>query len=288
MKKILVTAATGHLGKAVVEFLLTRVPTGSISVLVRDAAKGEELKAKGVTLVKGDYSDSASLAAAFKGVDTLLFISSGTLEDRVGQHRNVIAAARACGVKHVIYTSVLRANEQTKFTPGIDHYHTEQALKAAGIPYTIFRNTFYAEVLPMLLGDALTSGLWFYAAGNARLNVASRGDMAEALANVLAAPAEHVNKVYEITSAKAYTFEEIATALSPIAGKTVTYTAISVDALRDGLVKAGVPAPYIPMSIGIAEAIAGNEFDVTDRALETLLKRKPADLAEYLPKVLKG
>ncbi len=288
MKKILVTAATGHLGGAVVDFLATRVPAGTVIVMVRDAAKADNLKAKGVAVRQGDYYDKASLVKAFEGIDTLLFISSGSLDDRLGQHLNVVEAARAKGVKHIVYTGVVRANPATRFTPGVDHYQTEEAIKQSGIPYTFFRNTFYIEVLPMLLGDALTSGQWYYAAGNARANFASRTDMAEALANVLVAPQGHVNKTYEITAAKAYTFEKLAEVLSTIAGKTVTYTSISFDALRDGLAKSGMPEAYVPMLVGMAEAIATGEFDIADPSLETLLKRKPVDVADYLPTLLKA
>ena len=149
---ILVTCATGHLGKATIDFLLKKVPAGSVAALVRDLSKAEELKSQGITLRMGDYSDPASLASAFRGVETLLLISSGTLEGRVQQHINAIDAAKANGVKHIIYTSVLRSNPDTKFTVGVDHYHTEEYLKKSGIAYTFFRNTFYTEVLPMFLG----------------------------------------------------------------------------------------------------------------------------------------
>ncbi len=165
---ILVTCATGHLGKATIDFLVKKVPAGSVAALVRDLSKAEGLKSLGVILRTGDYSDPASLATAFKGVETLLLISSGSMENRVQQHINAIDAAKANGVKHIIYTSVLRSNPDTKFTVGVDHYHTEEHLKKSGIGYTFFRNTFYTEMLPMFLGEALASGNWYYAAGRGK------------------------------------------------------------------------------------------------------------------------
>jgi NAD(P)H dehydrogenase (quinone) len=282
---ILITCATGHLGKTTIEFLSKRISAKSISVLVRDVAKGEALKAQGIALHSGDYSDYRSLVQAFKGIDTLLLISSGTLENRIKQHINAIDAAKENDVKHIVYTSVIRAHDKMKFIPGVDHYHTEEYLKASGIPYTIFRNTFYAEILPMLLGDALTSGEWHYAADEAKVNVASRTDMAEALANVLADPSEHKNKIYEITSGKSYAFAELAVILSTIANKLVRYTPITVEALKEGMRKGGVPEPHIPMMASIAEAIRENEVDLIDPALENLLQRKPEDLKDSLPKI---
>ena len=118
---ILVTAATGHFGTATIESLLKKnIPASQIAGLVRDEKKAADLAIKGITLRKGDYYDAASLQQAFQGIDTLVFISSGSLEDRVSQHRNVVNAAKASGVKHIIYTSVLKASGTLKFTAGID------------------------------------------------------------------------------------------------------------------------------------------------------------------------
>jgi NAD(P)H dehydrogenase (quinone) len=248
--------------------------------------KAATLSAKGITLRKGDYFDAASLQLAFKGIDTLVFISSGSIEDRVSQHKNVVDAAKASGVKHIIYTSVLKASETLKFTAGIDHYHTETFLKESGIPYTIFRNTFYIEVLPMFFGGALQSGQWYYAAGNAKANFAARADMAEAIANVAAAPAAHANKIYEIAGNQSYTFHEIAGVVSKAVGKTVSYIPIPINALKDGMKQAGVPEDHIPMYASIADAISAGEMDSDDRSLEKLLQRKPVTLEEYLPQLL--
>lgn len=284
---ILVTAATGHLGTATIDYLLkANVPASQIAGLVRDEQKAASLSTKGIALRKGDYFDAAALEKAFQGVDTLVFISSGSIEDRVSQHRNVVNAAKVSGVKHIIYTSVLKASETLKFFPGIDHYHTEAMLKQAGIPYTVFRNTYYIEVLPMLFGGALESGQWYYAAGNAKANFAARTDMAEALANVAANPAPHANKIYEITAGKSYSFHEIAGVLSKVVGKTVSYIPVPLEALKEGMKQAGVPEAYIPMYASIAEGISAGEMDAVDGSLENLLKRKPADLNEYLPKLL--
>jgi NAD(P)H dehydrogenase (quinone) len=284
---ILITAATGHLGTATIDYLLKKnIPASQIAGLVRDEKKAAALSAKGISLRKGDYHDAASLQQAFQGIDTLVFISSGSMEDRVGQHRNVVNAAKASGVKHIIYTSVLKASETLKFTAGIDHYHTETFLKESGIPYTVFRNTFYIEILPMLFGGALQSGQWFYAAGNAKVNMAARTDMAEAIANVAIAPAQHANKIYEIAGNQSYTFSEIAGVISKTVGKTVMYIPIPIDALKEGMKQAGVPEAYIPFYASIADAISAGELDSDDNSLEKLLQRKPVALEEYLPQLL--
>jgi NAD(P)H dehydrogenase (quinone) len=284
---ILVTAATGHLGKATIDNLLKKnVPASQVAALVRNAKKAEALAASGVVLRTGDYFDAQSLQQAFQGVNTLVFISSGSIEDRVKQHLNVIDAAKAAGVKHIIYTSILKSSESLKFLPAIDHFHTENALKQSGIAYTFFRNTFYMELLPMLLGGALQTGAWHYAAGEAKVNFAARTDMAEAIANVALNPSQHVNKAYEIAGPQSYSFGEIAAIASKATGRQINYIPIPLSALVDGMKQHGVPEDHIPMYASIAEGIAAGDLDTTDATLEKLLQRKPLDVKDYLPKLL--
>ncbi len=105
MSNILVTGATGGLGKAVVEQLLKNGGADQLSVLARDPAKATDLQAQGVHVHKGDYTDYASLLAAFAGVDKLFLVSGNDVHNRVPQHANVIKAATEAGVKHIVYTS---------------------------------------------------------------------------------------------------------------------------------------------------------------------------------------
>src|ERR1700754_4815082 len=109
---ILLTGATGHFGKNTIHSLLAKgIPAQNIAALVRDEAKATDLKAKGITLKKGDYDNEASLAGAFKGVDKLLLVSGSDAFKRSQQHRNVVNAAKEAGVKHIVYTSFERKNE---------------------------------------------------------------------------------------------------------------------------------------------------------------------------------
>jgi NAD(P)H dehydrogenase (quinone) len=193
----------------------------------------------------------------------------------------VIEAAKENGVKHILYTSFLRVSENT---PGIfhDHYVTETEIKASGMAYTIFRNTFYNTVLPMLAGDSLKTGQLVYPSGNAKINLASREDMAEAIANVALNPAMHANKVYEITSGRAYSFAEIAGMLGEASGKQITYTDLSLEEMKAGMKKAGMPEQAIGMTASIARTISSGYFDYTDDSLEQLLQRKPVDLKDTI------
>jgi len=156
MSKILVTGATGGLGSAVVNALLAKTEASNIAVLVRDAAKVEALKEKGVNILVGDYSDFDSLVAAFQGIDKLYFVSGNDIHNRIPQQENVVKAAVAAGVKHVVYTSFQRKNE-TATSPiafvAEGHLKTEEWLKASGLTYTILKHGLYTDLLPMFVGE---------------------------------------------------------------------------------------------------------------------------------------
>jgi len=158
---ILITGANGHLGSLTIESLQKSNPEMDIAALVRSKEKGADLKEKGIDIRIGDYFDPDSLDNAFDGIDTLLLISSSTIEDRVQQHKNVITSAKKAGISHLFYTSMVQAEKE--LSPlAIDHHQTEQAIKASGMDHTIFRNTFYTEFFPMFLGQALETGNWMY------------------------------------------------------------------------------------------------------------------------------
>ena len=278
---ILVTGATGHFGKAAIDFLLKKVNSSELAALVRDTKKAADLSAEGVEVRQGDYFNYNSLVKAFEGVEKILFVSSSDLTNRVTQHANVINAAKAANVKHIVYTSVLNPPEKPYFSAGTDHIETERLLKDSGVAHTILRNAFYFETLPMFLGDALETGRIFFPAGDGRLSNASRIDMAEAAANVLSGGG-HENKIYEIGANDSFSFADVAVALSELAGKQIEYVDIPLEAFKAELASNQTPAPVIEMLSGIAEAVKHNELNFPSADLENLLGRKPLALREFL------
>src|SRR5690625_2470034 len=252
---ILITGANGHLGSQTIDFLLEKNPDANIAGLVRSEEKGAELKKKGVELRVGDYVDYSSIEKAVEGIDTLLLISTATMENRARQHNNVIEAAREAGVKQIFYTSLVQADK--KLSPlSADHDETEKLIKDSGIAYTIYRNTFYAEFFPMFLGNALETGEWILPSDGNKINLALRSEMAEALANGLSDPAKHKNEVYEITSGNDYTLDELAEILSEASGKEIIYTDVSVSDFEQMLEEIGLPEDQIAGSVMTAKTVS--------------------------------
>ncbi len=286
--KILVTGATGNLGKTTIDFLLKKgLKAENISALVRDESKAADLKAQGITIKTGDYDNYDSLVASFQGVGKLLLVSGTDLVNRGKQQLNAVKAAKEAGVKHILYTSFERKNESDTSPIAFlakSHIDTDNAIKTSGMKYTIFKNNLYLEVLPMFLGEqVLESGIYF-PAGETSAAYVSRNDLAEAVANVLLTEG-HDNKEYAMNNVENYTMKNIAETLSKITNKSVNYKSPSPEDYTAVLTKAGVPGEYIGMFVGFAAAIRQGEFNAVTTDLENLLGRKPISLEDFLKQV---
>ena len=286
MSKVLVTGATGALGKGVIEFLLKKgIAQNQISALVRNESKAADLKEKNLNIVIGDYNDYASLVSAFKGVDKLLFVSSSDIPNRVSQHQNVVKAAKEAVVGHVIYTSGLLSIPAEKSAVKLmvqAHESTEQWLRDSGLTYTFLRNSIYLDFIPQFIGGkVLETSKIYLPAADGKTSFTLRSDIAEAAANVLATEV-HEGKAYNITNLEAYTYKDVADAISEITGKTITYVSPTLGEFQQTLKGASVSEEFIGAIIGLAVAQARGEFDTPGTDLEKLLGRKPTTLKQYL------
>lgn len=283
---ILVTGATGQLGSAIVNNLLLQVSPSEIAVLVRDEEKAKELKSKGVQIRIGDYKNPNSLVNAFKDVEKLILISSNDFNDRIGQHKNAIDAAKKAGVKHIIYTSMsMNDIETSPLKPFLaDHYETEDYIKNNGFTYTMMQHSLYLDVLPMFIGEQVLETGVFFPAGEGRVAYASRTDLAEAIAKV-ALSDKFDNQNLPMTNTENYSYADVAEILTELSGKEVAYVSPTPEVFEQTLKGFNLPEPIIQMSLGFAAGIKNNDFDKTFPNLEEILGRKPLTLKEYLKSV---
>jgi NAD(P)H dehydrogenase (quinone) len=235
---IAVTGATGQLGRLVVNGLLEERPPEDIVAIVRDAAKAADLAERGIDVRVASYDDPGALERAFAGVDRLLFISSNEVGRRIPQHTNVIDAAKAAGVGHVVYTSAPRATTSPLILAP-EHKATEEHLVASGIVHTVLRNGWYTENYARMIDPARATGTVIAAAGAGRVASASRADYAAAAVAVLLGEG-HAGKVYELSGDYAWSFDELATAIGEIIGSLVTYRSVDGATLIEILTSAGM------------------------------------------------
>ena len=286
---ILVTGASGQFGKSAIDFLLKKnIPSNPIIALVRDEEKATELKSRGVVVRSGDYDNYNSLINAFKGVEKLLFVSGSDIMRRNAQHKNVVSAAKAAGVKHIVYTSFLGKNE-TKSSPLWSiiesHLNTEAWLKESGMDYTLLKNTLYMDFIPAFLGEKVVeTGVIYVPAGNGKVGAVLRSDMAEATANILLSN-NHSGKIYQFTNHEAFSYQEVAEQLSEITATPIKYISPTPDKYIQTLTEHGVPAEFIGIFTGFAVAQAHGELETVGSDLEQLLGRKPMSISTFLKQV---
>jgi NAD(P)H dehydrogenase (quinone) len=267
---IVVTGATGQLGHLIVEHLINRgVAPAEITAVGRNTDRLADLAATGVATAVIDYTDPASLAAAFTGADVLMLVSGSEVGQRVAQHTNAITAAVAAGVGRIVYTSAPKATTSALILAP-EHKATEEALQASGVPFTILRNGWYTENYAAAVEQAREMGVYLTSAGEGRVASASRTDYAEAAAVVLPTPG-HDNAIYELAGDIAWSGDDMATALTEVVGRPVVFNSVTPDEHTAILTGAGLDGG----TVGFVVALDGNTRD-------GLLAGGSADLATLI------
>ncbi|MFC9908141.1 NAD(P)H-binding protein [Streptomyces sp. NPDC127197] len=282
---IVVTGATGKLGRHVIEQLLEKVPADQVVAVVRDEAKAADFAARGVRLAVADYNAPETFDGLFSADDKVLLISGNEFDKgRVGQHKVVIDAAKAAGVALLAYTS---APSSLTAALADDHRGTEEAVLASGVPYALLRNGWYHENYTENLAPVLEHNAVVAAAGAGRVSSASRADYAAAAVAVLTGE-EHENKTYELGGDEAWSFAEYAAELSRQTGKEIVYNAVTTEALTGILTGAGLPEPLAAILAGVDASIEKGELVVSTGDLSRLAGRPTTPLSEAVAAALKG
>ncbi len=278
---IVVTGATGHLGRATVESLLARgVPAGEIVAGGRATEKIKDLADRGVRVVTINYSDPAGLRAALDGARQVLLISGSEVGQRVPQHTNVIEAATDAGVELLAYTSAPYA-ATTSMLLAAEHKATEDVIRASGLPFALLRNGWYLENYLAQLPTARQLGVLYGAAGEGRISAAARVDFAEAAAAVLAS-GDHAGRTYELGGDDSFTRAGLAAAITTASGTPVEYRNVSQAEYEQILTDAGLPAPMPAILADVERAVAAGELFIDSGDLSRLIGRPTTTLAAAL------
>ncbi|MFG2592968.1 SDR family oxidoreductase [Streptomyces sp. NPDC048438] len=275
---IVVTGATGALGRLVVERLLDTVPAHQVVAVVRDKEKAAPLAARGVELRIADYDRPETLAGAFRAGDRVLFVSGSEPGRRIPQHAAVIDAAKEAGVAQLAYTGVLGGPE-ADFLLAEEHKATEQLILDSGLPYTFLRNGWYTENYTANLTPVLEHGAVVANAGDGRVASATRADYADAAAAVLTGEG-HLGAAYELSGDVAWSLAEYADVVAAAAGKEIVYKNVPAPVHQEILVGAGLPEPFAAILVDVDEAIARGLLAGTSGDLARLIGRPTTPLAE--------
>jgi NAD(P)H dehydrogenase (quinone) len=284
---IVITGATGQLGRLVVEALLdSGVPAEQIVAAGRSTDRIADLGERGVQVRSIDYSQPDSLRQAFAGADRVLLVSGSEVGQRVEQHRNAVEAAREAGVGLIAYTSIANA-DTTAMQLAAEHLATEEILRHSGVPFVLLRNGWYLENYTGQLPVQLQHGAVLGSAGDGRVSAAARADYAAAAAAVLLREGQ-AGKVYELGGDDAFTLSELAGEVSAASGQDVTYRNLPAEQYTEVLVEAGLPEAYAAILADSDLGIARGDLLVTTGDLSALLGRPTTPLREAVQAAAKG
>ena len=281
---IVVTGATGQLGRLIIDELLKTTEAKNIIAAVRTPDKANGLADRGIQVREADYSRPETLATAFDGASGLLLISSNDLGKREEQHRAVIDAAKAARVTFVAYTSLLHC-DTSPLMLAAEHLATEQYLLSSGLTYSLLRNGWYFENQTAAIQSAVQNGAFVGASGEGRIAAASRSDYAAAAAAVLTGQG-YENSVLELGGDIPYTRAELAEEVSRQTGKVIKYHDLSEAEYRNVL-SGFLPAMYADV-IANAEAYAAQgALDDNSHTLSRVIGRPTTSLATAVESALK-
>lgn len=268
---IVITGASGHLGRLVVDQLLAAgTPPAQIVATGRDIDKLADLARNGVTVRRADFTDPRTLDDAFAGAEAMVLVSTTTVGERFGNARNAIDAAVRAGVSRIVYTSLVNAST-ARMTLAEAHRRTEDYLRASSTAFVILRNGWYLEnytdQLPMITRYHALLG----SARDGRVSAASRRDLAAAAVAVLTQDG-HLGATYELGGTP-FTLTELAATISDVLGTPVVYQDMPVADYAGVLTGAGLP-PEMAAAVADADAgLARGELFTASNDLEKLIGR---------------
>jgi len=287
--KIIVSGASGQLGHAVATQLLDLGK--DVICLTRSVEKLADLAARGADVREADFDDPAGLVRAMAGGDKLLLISTLRVGTRVQQHRNAVEAARANGVGHIVYTSVVGGGLADH--PGVeqkDHYDTEQLILQSGAAWTFLRNSLYAEAVATAMAiPALQAGSKPDNAGHGKVAIVSRDDCVAMAVAVLSQPG-HENKAYDVTGPELISVPQAVAMISDMAGKPIDLQHVDDEGMYQYFDSLGVPRKAsdvvpdgpIPWAsegmVTFGQSIREGFFDVLSNDVERVTGRAPRSL----------
>jgi uncharacterized protein YbjT (DUF2867 family) len=282
---IVVTGATGRLGRKIVEKLLDHVPADTVGVSVRDPDKAAALAGRGVRVRAGDFTDPATLEHAFEGADQVLVVSAAIRGPQAaGANAGAIDAAVRAGASRVLYTSHQAASPGSLFDPGRQHAGTEKHLAGQGIPHTALRHGFYASTFELYVPAALETGE-FRLPQDGPVSWTAHDDLAEADVIALTRALDGVTP--PLTAPEVLDFSDVARVLSELTGRTITRVVVDDEEWTATMVAQGVPAAAAEFTLGMFRAARAGEFAVTDPALEHLLGRPAVPARAVLEEIVR-
>jgi NAD(P)H dehydrogenase (quinone) len=283
--KLIITGGSGQLARRAADLLLAKIAPQDLIVTTRTPAGLRALAERGLIVRHADFAAPQTLRAAFAGAERMLLVSATDLGSRSAQHRAAIDAAKAAGVRHVVYTSGLKPEAPNPAVVAPSHYATELALAQSGMEWTILRNSLYADYQIPEASQALAAGALVHNRGAGKVAYVAREDCAAVAAAVLAGTG-HAGKRYDVTGPHAYAAGELAALYGELGGRPVIERSVSDADFIAGIVGAGRGDDHLrygaELVASFGRSIREGYMDACSDHVAKLTGRQPRALRQVL------
>lgn len=290
MGKLLLTGVDGNLGGQAAKYLLELVDKNQIILCGYNPEALKEFEEQGIETHETNFNNSQGLAEAFANADKVALISMPFVgKKRQNAHKNAVDAAKAAGVKQIIYTSLVNASDESNpSVEKIDHAFTEDYIKKTGLDYIFLRNSQYAEaMITNYFTFAKMDGILKNSQGDGKMAYISRKDCAKAIAYSLVSENYH-KSILNINGPQLMTISEFIEYGNQVTGYHVTYEELTdeenyavfdsmgVPRTTDGKFKEDSEAPFSSEGmVTFAQAIRLGKMDMFTDDFKNLTGQEP-------------
>ena len=278
--RLVVTGASGQLGRLVVTALLDRVPASDLILVSRSPGSLAVFAELGATVRYGDFEQPEHLPSAFDGGERALVISTIGARDTVLAHRSAFQAAARAGIGHIVYTSVPNPRPDNPFPPAQTHAACERDLRSLGIATTILRNALYSDLRVAIAAKYIQDGEWTTNIGDGSHAFVARADCADAAAAALTTDA-HEGRIYDVTGPELIDARRYLELLAEFGGRPVVLADADDDAYdryRQAFMADPANAAYFELFTGTGTAIRTGYLSGIGTGVEDLTGHRPQPL----------
>jgi uncharacterized protein YbjT (DUF2867 family) len=283
---ILVTGATGNIGKEVIKQLSARAdPNILVKAAVRSPNESINVQGRNVELVEANYDNRQSLDSALSGTDNL-FVLTPTHPKLVEFTSNLVNAAtkRSTGgpIKHIVKLSHIRADDDPKIEITRLHREAEKIIEESGIPFTFLRPNFFMQNF-LVYGQRINDQIAFYVpAGDGKVSFVDVRDIASVAVKALTENSDqHVGKMYDLTGPSSLTYQQAVEILSKESQKKMSYTNISDDAAREAMKKLGMADWHINVVIELFNFSRAGYLSAISPVVEDVTGKNPISISQF-------
>jgi len=275
---ICVTGAGGTVGSEVIKQLESAKAPFRAAYFSNE--KAEAARARGIDAIIIDYNRPETLRAAFQGCDKLFLLGPNAL-NQTQLELNAVEAAKAVGVRHIVKQSIMGGDEEA-FGLAKVHRPVEKAIESSGFAWTFLRPNSFMQNVVTFMGETIKAeGAFYSASGEAKISHVDVRDIA-AIAVKALIESNHEGKAYTLSGPEALTYDELASELAKVLGRSISHISLSPSDLKNGMLAEGMPEEIADRMLDLERYYREDQASRITNDIKQVTGRDPRRFAEYV------